>query len=157
MEDFGQIIAIIVGIIFLVINSLGKKKKPVAPPQNQNTSSPKVPRSKTGIPEIDVFLEEFSKPDEEELEYNQPEFNTAYESLETIEPSSPYAQYNTYTNSNEIQSQTNFQKLGESIIPIADENYGLPKDTKQDKLTQNFEFNLRDAVVFSEILKRPSF
>ena len=153
MEDFGQLIAIIVGIIFLVINSLGKKKKPAAPPAQPSSSKPSVPRTKTGIPELDVLLEEFSKQ-EEEVEQIEPQFQPTYETLESIEPDSPYAAYNSLDFD---EHENNYEKLGDNNDRVLAKN--IDDETSRDdrKLTNNFDFNLRDAVLFSEVLKRPSY
>ena len=151
MEDFGQLIAIIVGIVFLVINSLSKKKKPTSQPQGKNNSSPKIPRTKTGIPELDVLLEEFSKP-EEDIENTYQEVEPAYESLETLEPNSPYAEYNSIDLESENIKYDKLQNQ-EMEAPV---NY-FESEPKTRKTTNDFDFDLRNAVVFSEILKRPSY
>jgi hypothetical protein len=153
MEDFGQLIAIIVGIIFLVINSLGKKKKPVATPPQRSSSKPSVPQTKTGIPELDVLLEEFSRQEDEIEEFEQVS-QPAYETLETIEPNSPYAAYNSL---NFEDQATNYEKLGEKTDRVLAHNIDEETNKESKELTNNFNFNLRDAVLFSEILKRPSY
>lgn len=156
MEDFGQLIAIIVGVILLAINALGKKKKPVPPSQNQRTSTPSIPRTRTGIPELDMFLEEISGHDEEQ-KVDEPVSSPAYESLETIEHDSPYAEYNSINYFDEVQHNTNHVKLGDEIKQTVKENLEDSEDLKHQNLNTNFEFNLRDAIIFSEILKRPSY
>ena len=156
MDDFGQLIAIIVGVIFLVINGLGKKKKPVAPPYDHKTPTPNVPRTKTGIPELDMFLEEISGHDEEQ-KVDEPVSSPAYESLETIEHDSPYAEYSSTNYFDREQHNTNHVKLGDEIKQTVKENLEDSEDLKHQNLNTNFEFNLRDAIIFSEILKRPSY
>lgn len=156
MDDFGQLIAIIVGVIFLVINGLGKKKKPVAPPYDHKTPTPNVPRTKTGIPELDMFLEEISGQSEKKEEI-KPVSSSKYDTLETIEPNSPYAEYNSVDYFEEIQQDTNHIKLGDEKKQILKDNSGTFEDSNCIELSNKREFNLRDAIIFSEILKRPSY
>lgn len=156
MDDFGQLIAIIVGVILLAINALGKKKKPIAPPQNQKTSTPKVPRTKTGIPELDMFLEEISGHSEE-VEETKPDSVKAYETLEKNEPDSRFTEYNSVNYSDEVKYNINHKKLGDEEPQISNENISVSEDLKQRESDNNFEFNLREAIIFSEILKRPSY
>lgn len=156
MEDFGQLIAIIVGVVLLAINALGKKKKPVPPSPNQSTSTPSIPRTRTGIPELDMFLEEISGHDEEHKR-NEPVLSPTYETLETIEHDSPYAEYNSTNYFDGEQHNINHVKLGDEIKQTTNVNSDVSEDLKHQNLENNFEFNLRDAIIFSEILKRPSY
>jgi hypothetical protein len=149
MEDFGQLIALIIGVIFLVINSIGKKKKPVATPPQSASSKPKVPRSKTGIPELDELLEEFSDIEEDIEENSQP----IYETLETIEPDSPFAAYNSI---NIPESTSKYEKIAD-VKPSVTTNFFEEVETASLKEDSGFNFNLPDAIIFSEIIKRPSY
>lgn len=159
MKDYGQLIAIALGIIILVINALNKKKPkhniPTPQPKKDSTES----QPNTGIPSLDDILREFSgettTPIPQSLEV---EPSSSYETLETtnsLEETSPYEKYNStdYQFSYEPLSKPNHseEEIRDSI------KYHEPQHLEEIIEKNEFEFNIRHAILYSEILKRPNY
>lgn len=155
MKDYGQLIAIAIGLIILLVNA-GRKKK-------QNTISPKSPmpkstqsaQPKTGIPSLDEILREFNGeatiPKVETLE----DIVDEKSSLESIEAASQYEKYNSadYQFSYEtIQSPESINNEHSDSL-----NYHNTTHSSEFEVENSFVFEIRDAILYSEILKRPNY
>ncbi len=158
MKDYGQIIAIAVGIIILAINAMNKKK----PKQNSPTSPQQKPPNRqpnTGIPSLDEILREFSgqtnTPKPESLEDETTESYETLETTDSLEQVSPFEKYNSNDYQFSYETLSNSDNLKKEQAKIVD-YHELHKDDKTIE-EDEFEFNIRDAVLFSEILKRPSY
>lgn len=159
MKDYGQLIAVAIGIIILIINALNKKKAkqnvPIPPPKKNMNQ----PQPQTSFPSLDEILREFSgetvTPKAESLESELPQNDESLEETKSLEEISPYEKYNS----------TDYQYSKSSILYTSNSSEEI-QDTIKDHESHekeeiieenNIEFNIRTAILFSEILKRPNY
>lgn len=163
MEDFGQIVAIIIGIIVVAVNAATKKKKPNKGKPTP-ASPPPVQKNKTGIPAIDEILEQLEKNIQaEKAETTLPEVEmenaSEYESFENIDPivknefnEELNHNYSKYSSTNHVEEKV---EIVEKSTPSI-ENEPI-KEKTDNSFPQFIEENIVNAVLFSEVFNRPKY
>ena len=155
MEDFGQIIAIAIGLILILVNAGRKKKQNTILPKSPMPQNTQPAHPNTGIPSLDEILREFSGettiPKVETLE----EIVDERSSLESIETTSQYEKYN----SADYQFSYETIQSPESINNESDDSLDYHSTTHSSEFDNenSFVFEIRNAILFSEILKRPNY
>lgn len=155
MKDSGQLIAIVIGIIILIVNVVRKKKQNTIMPKSNLPKNTQPNQPNTGIPSLDEILREFSGetmiPKTETLE----EIKNESASLETIDANPSYESYSPkdyqFSQLYEFKPETT-PVDSNAVIHI--EDFAHPKE---EMLISGLNFNIRDAILFSEVLKRPNY
>ncbi len=141
MKDIGNIIYIvfvIIAVVFSVINKANKNKSSNRQPPGKGDS----PRP--GFPDFETLFEESDEPEEEPLEH--PVFENS-ESPVKIEPEVVRNDFQERMRQIEIDKKRSFNKRKEESIL---------RDVKKES-ESSFKFNAKEAIIYSEILKRPEF
>jgi hypothetical protein len=156
MEDnFDTIIYIIITIVAFAISALGKKKK-----KNSNqpfsNESPSKPKARPFLSNLEQLLkEEMGIPDqnlknEYEFDYINEDYKQEYEKPEEI-IKNPTKE--TITTEDKMPYSIEYEDTSE-IFSNSIQNSDL---TKQEEESIIEDFNLRDAVIYSEIINRKEY
>lgn len=151
MEDFSTIIWIAVAVIFSALSSIKRKNQ-------RNTSQHNTPESRSTLPESWPLFGELQQATENSQKESNTEYISGTESLEeistaeavsleTIEPEIAQEEtVNTLEHRSAIKNSP--KKFGAIPIKVS------PQQTEES--SQRIDFDLRKAVIYSEILK-PKF
>ena len=136
MEDLGDLLYIlfaIVGVVFSILKKNNKKARKVTPP-------------------IDAG-DEFSDSDEDEI----PGFGNIFGEQPKAEPPKPVTAQETVEKKTPDPSMEEKKRQLENISRIKKTKPMVVEEEEVDEEKLEQDFNLRQAVIYSEILKRPQF
>ncbi len=146
MDDFGSVIYIVFTIIAIVFSIIKKANKV----KDQNSQSPQTRKDTThkGFPDFETLFEDTEEMEEEVIS-DQPSVK-----IETV----PSKQIQPKPVSNDFQEKVKEMERKYSRKAKKSKTKKEPEMCLvEDKEGDNFAFNLREAVIYSEILKRPDF
>lgn len=154
-DNFDTIIYIIITIVAFVISALGKNKKKISnqPVSNKEYSKPE---KKPFLSNLEQLLkEEMGIPDqriqnEYEFDSINEDYAQEYKNPEEIIENPPMEK-------NDVKEKTPFSIEYEDTSEIFSDSIKDKDITKQEEEPIIEDFNLRDAVIYSEIINRKEY
>ncbi|NOQ25237.1 MAG: hypothetical protein GQ564_07730 [Bacteroidales bacterium] len=156
-DNFDTIIYIIITIVAFAISALGKKrKKDRNNNQSVSTESPSKPKARPFLSNLEQLLkEEMGIPDQKiQNEYGVNSINEDYEQeFENLEEMIENPTKETINTKDKIPYSIEYEDTNE-IFSDSIQDSDL---TKQEEEPIIKDFNLRDAVIYSEIINRKEY
>lgn len=160
MDDFGEIIYIIIMVVIFIVSALRKKK-----PQRDEMPVPEEQESRSPFDEVfspfkEIFEDEEPTPQESPRKQQPKEEPVAVDKGIKNLKGAPFVKEDyVFTAS---ASPTDARRQRKNQAPGRQENLkseesGTLREKKEGQANLNDWFNLKEAVIFSEILKRPDY
>lgn len=138
MDDFSQIIGLVIAAIFFIASAIRKKNKKDAAPNRSNKLTDVLESFLGGDLETNQ-QPVFNQPEAEEIIYHQ-------EPTENLIPGSQFKKSQSSLVNQEVKFESSFKKPNSNV---------KSQSKKQHKKQRNFD--LKQAVIYSEILKPKKF
>ncbi len=159
MDGFGEIIYIIVMIVIFIFSALKKKK-----PKEHEMPAPEDRESENPFDEVfrpfrEIFEDEDTQPHESPQKNGQPEPAMTDKGSKNLKDA-PFVKedyvFTANTSPGDARRQRKNRAPGRQEKLKSEEQEGLNREDERGG-SGNDWFNLREAVIYSEILKRPDY